>query len=260
MSFSSKGRAITAAMQRHITPTVRYSQSHFEEFLFARSSHTEAWLDLGCGHRLLPEWRETAERELLGRASFVVGVDYDLVSLQSHRSMHNLLRADARRLPFHDESFDFVTANMVVEHLDDPQAQFSEIARVLRPGGVFVFHTPNARSYFVAIARRLPDRVKRPLVRILEGRDEQDIFRTYYLVNRSSDILRIAARTGFECEEVKFVSSGATANVLPFVAVLELLLLRLLERPSLAGFRSNIICALRKVPSNDRMKPKVSLE
>ena len=33
------------------------------------------------------------------------------------------------------ETFDLVTANMVVEHLTQPVRQFSEIQRVLRPGG-----------------------------------------------------------------------------------------------------------------------------
>jgi ubiquinone/menaquinone biosynthesis C-methylase UbiE len=239
-------------MQRRIAPTVRYSQAHFEEFLFARAKGATAWLDLGCGHQLLPEWRETAERELLAQVPFVVGVDYDLPSLRAHRSMRNLARADARRLPFRDESFDLVTANMVVEHLDDPDTQFGEVARVLRPGGVFVFHTPNARSYFVALARLLPDAVKRRLVKLLEGREEHDVFPTHYRANRDDDIRRIARKAGLEYDEIRLVSSGAVATVFPPVSFFELLILRQLERPALAHYRSNIICALRKVQGTPR--------
>jgi ubiquinone/menaquinone biosynthesis C-methylase UbiE len=241
-----KGRAVTDAMQRRIAPTVRYSQTHFEEFLISRVKYATAWLDLGCGHHLLPEWRESAERDLLAQVPFAVGVDYHFPSLRMHRSLHNLARADARRLPFRDESFDLVTANMVVEHLDDPDTQFGEVARVLRPGGTFIFHTPNASSYFVFLARLLPDVVKRPLVKLLDGREEHDVFPTHYRANRDRDIQRIAARSGFEPDEVKFVSSGAVAAVFPFVSFFELLVLRQLERPSLARYRSNIICALRK--------------
>lgn len=237
-------------MHRRIAPTVRYSQIHYEEFLFRRASHATAWLDLGCGHRLLPDWRARAERVLLALVPFVVGVDYDLESLRQHRSIQHRVRADARRLPFPDETFDLVTANMVVEHLDDPDTQFADIARILRPGGVFVFHTPNASSYFVAIARRLPDSLKTRMARFFEGRASEDVFHTHYRANRVHDIERIAARAGLHVDEMKLVSSVPNTRVLPFIAVFELLLLRALERPSLAGYRTNIICALRKQPAD----------
>src|SRR5687768_248852 len=49
--------------------------------------------------------------------------------------------ADLRSLKFEDESFDFVIADQVLEHVEgDPIAAFAESVRVLRPGG-FVAHT-----------------------------------------------------------------------------------------------------------------------
>ena len=41
-------------------------------------------------------------------------------------------------LGFGDESFDFVITFQVIEHIDDDAAFVREIARVLRPGGIFV--------------------------------------------------------------------------------------------------------------------------
>lgn len=49
------------------------------------------------------------------------------------------VQADANRLPFADGVFDLVIANQLLPWLPDPEAAFSEIARVLRPGGVFTF-------------------------------------------------------------------------------------------------------------------------
>jgi SAM-dependent methyltransferase len=46
-------------------------------------------------------------------------------------------------LPYADSSLDLVTCTEVIEHLEDFRTALREIARVLRPGGVFVVTTPN---------------------------------------------------------------------------------------------------------------------
>jgi SAM-dependent methyltransferase len=48
-----------------------------------------------------------------------------------------LALGDARALPFADESFDVVLSGGLLEHFRDPGPVFSEMARVLRPGGLF---------------------------------------------------------------------------------------------------------------------------
>ncbi len=45
------------------------------------------------------------------------------------------LEADAERLPFADGSFDVVISNGVIDLIPDKDAVFSELYRVLRPGG-----------------------------------------------------------------------------------------------------------------------------
>jgi SAM-dependent methyltransferase len=46
--------------------------------------------------------------------------------------------ADAMRLPFPNESIDFVFSDQVIEHVVDDRGMANEIARVLKPGGVAV--------------------------------------------------------------------------------------------------------------------------
>jgi ubiquinone/menaquinone biosynthesis C-methylase UbiE len=46
-------------------------------------------------------------------------------------------------LPFTDAAFDGVLASSVLEYHPDPAAQLAEIARVLKPGGVFAFTVPD---------------------------------------------------------------------------------------------------------------------
>lgn len=49
---------------------------------------------------------------------------------------------DVQRLSFADAGFDLVSSTEVFEHVPDYRAGFAEVARVLRPGGWFVFTVP----------------------------------------------------------------------------------------------------------------------
>ena len=48
------------------------------------------------------------------------------------------IKADAHKLPFKNNTFDFVTAIEVLEHMHDSEKVVKEISRVLRPGGSFI--------------------------------------------------------------------------------------------------------------------------
>jgi SAM-dependent methyltransferase len=52
------------------------------------------------------------------------------------------MAADLRALPFEDASVDLVFASHVLEHVDEDRKALSEIARVLRPGGLAVLPVP----------------------------------------------------------------------------------------------------------------------
>ncbi len=47
-------------------------------------------------------------------------------------------------VPFKADSFDFVIAMSVIEHVNDVEKAFVEVYRVLKPGGVFVFNAASA--------------------------------------------------------------------------------------------------------------------
>jgi ubiquinone/menaquinone biosynthesis C-methylase UbiE len=232
--------------QRLIVPDLRYSQLLYEEALDRRLGAGMSWLDVGCGHGVLPPWRGAAERALVERAYRVVGIDLDWEGLLAHSHINSKVYGDAAALPFPAESFDIVTANMVLEHLEHPAQQFREITRVLRPGGLFVFLTPNARGYLARIARLVPESFKPWLLRVLEGRRSEDVFPTHYRANTTDRIAALCAETGLlteACERITTVPQFA--RVLP-LAILELMFIRLLSRPFAAELRPNLLGVLRK--------------
>lgn len=81
-----------------------------------------------------------------GRAH-VISVDLAHNMLQRGRkkrawfSRSSFVQATAAALPFSAQSIDVVFANLLLPWVDDPNQVFSEIARILRKGGVFAFAT-----------------------------------------------------------------------------------------------------------------------
>lgn len=56
------------------------------------------------------------------------------------------IRASSERIPLASNTFDIVSALQVIEHFESPENFLSEVARVLRPGGLFLMATPNTRG------------------------------------------------------------------------------------------------------------------
>ncbi len=100
-------------------------------------------LELGCGGGLMAE-------EYARRGAAVVGIDRSAPSLRVARrhARSEELAIDyvgslAEGLPFPDEAFDAVVTADTLEHVDDVKRVVAEAARVLKPGGRFVYDTVN---------------------------------------------------------------------------------------------------------------------
>ncbi len=105
-------------------------------------------LDIGCGDG-------TLTFKLAQGSDLVCGIDDALLPLRLARrelGRHRMARepllssADARRLPFADETFDCVVLADVIEHIDTPDIVISEARRVLRRGGQILLTTPKRQD------------------------------------------------------------------------------------------------------------------
>jgi SAM-dependent methyltransferase len=103
-------------------------------------------LDVGAGSALVAD-------RIADRRAFYIGIDfgephvaYAVKKFSTFsRPLHVLFgRGDAALLPFASGSFDVVVMSEVIEHLIRPELAVWEIARVLKPDGVFVMTTNNA--------------------------------------------------------------------------------------------------------------------
>ena len=241
-------------LQQMLVPGPRNSQWVYKEFLKSESPGV-CWLDLGCGHQLLPEWMPEWEREqraILQQSGIVVGIDADYDSLRKHAGLERKVLGNIQRLPFKDTCFDLVTANVVVEHVSDPGALLAEVHRVLKPRGLFLFHTPNFWSYGTLLAAIIPKRIKIRLAGFLQARKEEDIFPTFYRMNTRRALTNLAQRHGFIVSQLKLTESSAQTVMLGPLVTLELLLIRALRAGILEKFRTNIIAVFQKRPAPER--------
>jgi ubiquinone/menaquinone biosynthesis C-methylase UbiE len=89
-------------------------------------------------------------------AKSFTGIDLTLESVKATREHLQLMgmagvimQGNAEQLSFLDESFDIVYSHGVLHHTSDIDKAFSEIYRVLRPGGQFIImlYTPASFNY-----------------------------------------------------------------------------------------------------------------
>lgn len=66
-----------------------------------------------------------------------------LAALRENAPGARLVCADAASLPFRDGAFDVVISSDVIEHIPENEEHVAEVARVLRPGGLYLLKTPN---------------------------------------------------------------------------------------------------------------------
>lgn len=151
-------------------------------------------LDVGCGTGVFLSMARA-------RGWDVQGVELSPFAAQQARERLRLdvvtgMLRDGR---FPNASFDVITMLDVFEHLPDPRSELRELFRVLRPGGVLLLDTPNAR----ALLRRMADWIYRwsgGAVRYPVAK----LYHEFHLYYFSEHVLRrLLGEVGFRVEHVE---------------------------------------------------------
>lgn len=165
---------------KHITPR--------EEFLAEvkkRIDKTSVVLDYGAGRGRNDVANFKAD------AAEVHATDIDEAVL-SNPYVHEARLIKDNKIPYSDNFFDVVYCLYVLEHIENPLLVFSEIHRVLKPGGYFMALTPSAMHYISLVARLTPHSFHEFAVEKTTGRKGGDTFPTYYRANTEWEIKKLA--------------------------------------------------------------------
>jgi ubiquinone/menaquinone biosynthesis C-methylase UbiE len=214
-------------------------------------------LDLGAGAGLKFQYDL---KSMVSPSGEVVGADFDPRVCQNPL-IHRGVVLTGSVLPFDDESFDLVFSRYVLEHVGNPAELLHEVYRILRPGGMFVFLTPN-KWHYVAIASRCTPHSFHNWYNNFRGRNETDTFPTVYQLNSRSEIRRHFTGVGFIEKEIKMreCCPNYLKSILPLF-ILGVGFERLVNSSEIfAGIRVNILGQFVKPAGESRQTPRQTLE
>jgi len=233
---------LVARLDRILYPGIedRWDEEMFRGVISSYLRPSFTLLDVGAGAGAIPQMN------FRGVVARVSGIDPD-PRVMRNPNLDEAAQGFAEKLPYADASFDVAFSDNVLEHLPNPEVVFREVRRVLRPGGVYVFKTPNRRGYVATIARWTPLSFHK-LVNEKRGRIADDTFETLYRANTPEDIRALARAAGFDVERLDLCDGRPEYLRLtaPTYLVGWMIERALTKVPGLARFRAAIIGVLRK--------------
>ncbi|MFT4582898.1 MAG: SAM-dependent methyltransferase [Gammaproteobacteria bacterium] len=177
-------------------PPATHPYRLLERVVEERLTPTSAVLDIGCGREA------PVLAAMRGKAGRLCGID--LVEFTYSGDDIELYPNDVGNIEsLADNSIDLAYSRSVMEHVPDAQAAFSEIGRVLKPSAQYVFLTPNKYDYVSIIANIVPNKYHGRIVKVVEGREEEDVFPTEYQCNTFKDINSLANTHGFHVKRLE---------------------------------------------------------
>ncbi|HXD89657.1 MAG TPA: glycosyltransferase [Candidatus Binataceae bacterium] len=168
-----------------IIPVQRYWQRRRHQIATFWARGARRVLDAGCGSSMIIQSLNNA-----------IGMDVNPAKLRFLRRIGiPLLRGSSFDLPFKDASFDCVISSQVIEHIRFDEKLFTELWRVIEPGGRLIIGTPDYAT--------LGWRMIEPIYGMLMPGGYRDEHITHYTRQSLTSIL---VRHGFIHEETAYIA------------------------------------------------------
>lgn len=237
-------RLVDALFDRFYSKERGYGRAtiRFHELLRDTIPHGAQILEIGAGPA-----NETTE--VLSTIGGVSAVDVSPEVL-ANAAATTAIVYDGRRLPYESCVFDACVSNYVLEHVTNPQEHFGEVARVLKPGGVYIVRTPNLFHYVALVSRMLPHAIHIATANRLRGLpgESHDPWPTVYRANRPPVLEALARQSGLTssyCRTVECEPSYAKGSLILFFPMM--FYERLVNSAEVfSGFRASINAVFRK--------------
>ncbi len=118
--------------------------SDYRNYMGGELGKIEKYLDIGCG-----TGAAVVNLSLLDKIGEAHGSDISMGMLNMCRKNANsvggkitLTLSDAQKLPYKDNTFDFITCHAILHHVPQPKTVMDEVYRLLKPGGKALVFEP----------------------------------------------------------------------------------------------------------------------
>lgn len=180
----------------------------------ARDSPTV--VDIGCGSGI--GRNEAGQRSIREHAGTLWGIEPDPGVALAEGLFDRVERTMMEDADLPDGRCDVAYASFVIEHVQQPEAFLQAVHRCLKPGGCFLFDTPNAAAFFgktSQIANRL--RIDETLLRLVKKPDhvEEYHYPLAYRCNTRKQIDRLAGETGFSRADLAYFQFDGVRHYFP---------------------------------------------
>ena len=210
----------------------------FHEMCIRYLDRTSRVLEVGAGP-------DNPTSEFLSRsAGSVIGLDVDN-AVKENRFLNEAHVYEGKTFPFSDASFDAVVTDYALEHVEEPAVLLREIRRVLKPGGMFLFRTPNVFHYVSIFSRLLPDSIS-PWLR--KRAADHRVYPKFFRFNSAKTCRRILTETGFEVLKIEQIEKEPSYGMQSRLLFLPMMIYERFVNSSevFRNLRANILCAARK--------------
>ncbi len=196
---------------RAMFPSETHPNRIIERAIAAHVQPGSTVLDIGCG-RTAPNLMN-----LIDKAQVLYGIDViDFTVAHDRMKLFTNDVRDMKDIP--SGCIDVAYSRAVMEHLPEVEKAYAEIARVLKPGGVYIFTTPSIYDYGSLIALIIPNRFHGAIVNVTEGRAAEDVFPTVFGSNSHRSVKAHARQCGLKVQNFRYV--GQYPNYFVFNRVL----------------------------------------